>query len=288
MIAMQHDNVGPVGSYCRGLICRREMLKSAITAAGSCAAAALFMKPHVFATPFSASQESQATNVNTETVHYPSAGFDIQAYLAKPKTEGNHPAIILVHDNWGLNEYAKDTARRFAAAGFVAMAPDLLSRAGGTMKVAAPDAAMAAVNQLPSNSTIEDLKAAYDFLQKYPAVDAAKISSVGYGWGGWRSFMLATAIPSLYRSVMFCGATPITGLENIHAPVMAHYAQYDFRTTGNALPTKKEMTALGKQFTYHLYPGVGHAFFDDTASQYNAAAAQEAWKITIEFLKSSS
>jgi carboxymethylenebutenolidase len=235
----------------------------------------------------SSSPDAQAANVATESAHFQSGASEIQAYLAKPKDELKHPGVILVHDNRGLNEYIEDMARRFAGAGFVAMAPDLLSRARGTSKMTTPEAATAAINQLPSNATVGDLKAGYDFLEKYPGVDAASISSVGFGWGGWRSFMLATAAPTLHRSVMFCGSTPIAGLENIHAPVMAHYAQFDYRTTGNALPTQKEMTELGKKFTYYLYPSVGHAFFDDTAPQYNAAAAQLAWKRTLEFLKAS-
>lgn len=284
---MPHDSVERTGFYRRVPIGRRKILKSILTVTGGFATAHLLLESNGLAAPQPSSQNTQASNVETETVHFQSGSSDIRAYLAKPKAELEHAGVILVHDNRGLNDEMKELARRFAEAGFVAMAPDLLSRAGETSKMTTPDAATAAINQLPPNTTVEDLKAGYAFLEKYPGVDAASISSVGFGWGGWRSFMLATAVPTLHRSVVFCGSTPIAGLENIHAPVMAHYAQFDFRTTGNAIPTQKEMTAMGKKFTYHLYPNVGHAFYDETAPQYNAAAAQLAWKRTVEFLKAS-
>ena len=286
---MQYDFAKKIGMYRRVPVGRREILKSIVALSGGFAAAGLLLESSGVAGPLpsgmASSQDSQAASVDSETVHFQSASVDIQAYIAKPKDESKHPGVILVHDTRGLNEQMKVTTRRFAAAGFVAMAPDLLSRAGGTSKMATPEAAASAINQLPPSATVADLKAAFDFLEKDSGVEVASISSVGFGWGGWRSFMLATAEPELYRSVVFCGSTPITGLENIHAPVMAHYAQFDFRTTGNAIPTQKEMTQLGKKFIYHLYPSVGHSFFDETAPQYNAAAAELAWKRTLEFLK---
>ena len=96
---------------------------------------------------------------------------------------------------------------------------------------------------------------------------------MGYGWGGWRSFMLAASEPELYRAVVYSGATPTQGFDDLRAPVLANYAQYDFRTAGNALQTEKAMTGAGKKFTYYVYPGVQRAFYNQ-GPQYDAAAAQ--------------
>lgn len=99
--------------------------------------------------------------------------------------------------------------------------------------------------------------------------------------------MLATTESTLHRAVISCGSTQITGLENIRAPIMAHCAQYDFRTTGIAIPTQKQTAEFGEKFTYYVYPGLGNGFFDDTGPRYDAAAANLAWNRTLEFLKSS-
>jgi carboxymethylenebutenolidase len=266
---------------------RRELLKSVAGVAGGVVAAQLLFGSNVLAAPSMSSQVEQNENVDTENVTYPSGVYTIQAYLAKPKGEGKHPAIILIHDLRGLTDSFKTAARKFAAEGFVVLAPNLASRVADTTNLTSAEAATAAISQIQPSASIDDLKAGYAYLEKYPAADAAKISSVGFGWGGWRSFMLATAIPTLYRSVVFYGVTPINGLENIHAPVLAHYVQYDFRTAGNAIYTEKEMKQLGKKFTYHYYPDVnGNFLFSDAGPRYNAAAADLAWSRTLEFLKS--
>ena len=284
---MQQDMIEKVELYRRGLIDRRELVKSIIAATGGYAAAHLFLESSGLAATLISSQEAQASNVDAETVHYPSGDIDVQAYLARPKGSGKFPGIILIHENRGLNEHIRDVARRFATEGFVAMAPDLLSRVGGTGKMSSPEAAIVAIGQLPPRASVEDLQAGYAYLEKYPDVDATKISSVGFCWGGWRGFMLATTVPTLHRAVVFYGSTPTDGLRNIQAPVMANYAQLDFRITGGAMATEKEMKELGKKFTYYVYPNANHAFFNDTGTRYDAEAAKLAWTRTLEFLRSS-
>jgi carboxymethylenebutenolidase len=232
------------------------------------------------ATPHAA-QDAQAANVDAATIQFDSGGLNIDAYVARPKGGGKSPAVIVVHDNQGLNDSMREVTRQFAAAGFVAMAPDLASRPGAAK---APGQAMQAANQLSPTLTVQDLRAAFAYLQKDPDVDPAKISAVGFGWGGWRSFMLATSVPELYRAVVYSGSTPATGIENAHAPVLANYAQYDFRVTGNALWTEKTMHDAGKNFMYYVYPSVYHAFYS-AGPQYNADAAKLAWTRTLDFLK---
>ena len=121
-----------------------------------------------------------------------------------------------------------------------------------------------AIGGLPLFGVIDDLKASVEFLSWHASVDSPKISSVGFCWGGWRSFMLATVEPRLYRAVVFYGSSPQSGFENIQAPVLAHYAEWDTRITGNALWTEQMIKQAGKKYQYYVYPKTEYAFFNDT------------------------
>jgi carboxymethylenebutenolidase len=268
--------------YLNGLgLRRRSLLKIAFAVAGIVVSASYLLGPGGFAAAAKPAQDAQPANVDATTVQYDSGGFNIDAYVAKPNGGGKNPAVIVIHDNQGLNDPMREASRQFAAAGFVAMAPDLASRLGAPK---APGQATQAINQLSPNMTVQDLRAAFAYLQKDPEVDPSKISAVGFGWGGWRSFMLAASIPELYRAVVYSGATPTQGFENVHAPVLGNYAQFDFRVTGNAIWTEKTMHDAGKEFMYYVYPNVYHAFYS-AGPQYNADAARLAWTRTLDFLK---
>jgi carboxymethylenebutenolidase len=260
--------------------------KRRLFALARCAVATSFFAGSLFASsasPLAAAPAQDATvaNVSSETIHYDSGGFSIEAFVAKPAGGGKHPAVLLIHDSQGLNDSIRDIAKQFAAAGFLALAPDFTSRLGGTRT---PGQMAQAVGQLSPNLSVQDARAAFDYLQKDSDVDAAKISTVGFGWGGWRSFMLAVSLPELYRAVVYCGSPPSQSFDAAHAPVLAHYAQYDFRTTGNALLTEEAMTEAGKKFTYFVYPQVNRGFYTP-GTQYDAAAAKLAWTRTLDFLK---
>ena len=226
-------------------------------------------------------QEASSANVSTDTIHFDSGGFNIDAFVAKPAGAGKHPAVLLIHDNLGLNDSIRDIAKQFADAGFFALAPDFTSRLGGTRT---PGQMAEAVGRLSPNLTVQDARAAFAYLQKDPDADAARISTVGFGWGGWRSFMLAVSVPELYRVVVYCGSTPSQSFDAVHAPVLAHYATFDFRTTGNAMLTEKTMSEAGKKFTYFVYPQVNRGFYAP-GSQYSADAAKLAWTRTLDFLR---
>jgi carboxymethylenebutenolidase len=234
----------------------------------------------------SAPKPQAADNADVQTVRYESGGASIEAYLAKPKGAGRQSAVIVVHDNQGLTQDVQDVSRRFAEAGFVALAPNLLSRSVGAV---APERAPIAITQLPIYQPIDDLRAAFAYLQQEPDVDAAKISSVGFGWGGWRVYKMAAEMPTLYRAVVFYGVAPTDGsLADVKAPVLALYAQRDFQVTGNVVWTQKQ---LGEKFTYSIYPNTVHGFFatggtmPSGGSPYNADAAKQAWTKTLEFLR---
>jgi dienelactone hydrolase len=200
-------------------------------------------------------------SLDVQTIHYPSGDATIEAYLARPKSSGKHPAILLIHDDHGLTQGTQELARQFAQSGFVALAPNLLSHPG-TAKFAGPGDGYALrlpVNVLPADQTVDDVTAAFAYLKQDADVDAAKISAIGIGWGGWRTFKLAENGASLYRLVVFYGVTPDDGqVDTIKAPVLAHYAQGDFLITASSLKTKKW---LGQKFTYYIYPNTDHGFF---------------------------
>jgi carboxymethylenebutenolidase len=265
----------PAGRVYRGGSLRQGLLKCAL------ASAIVFVDLSGFAAAARARQEASTANLEVAAVQYDSGGAKLDAYVAKPKGGGKNAAVIVIHDDQGLNDPMRELARQFAAAGFVAMAPDLASRLGAEKS---GGQALQALHQLSPHQTVEDLRAAFTYLQKDPDVDSAKISAVGFGWGGWRGFMLATSVADLYRAVVYCGATPTEGLENVHAPVLGNYAQYDFRVTGNALSTEKAMHEAGKQFTYYVYPGAFRGFYS-AGQQYNADASKLAWTRTLDFLR---
>jgi carboxymethylenebutenolidase len=268
---------------------RRRLLRSVILLIFSLVAGSLvpgWNRLTATAEPRQMQSQPEGT-VDAQMVQYMSSDATISALLAEPKGVGRHPAVIIVHDAGGVNNSVNDVARRFAEAGFVALAPNLLSR---TPDVKTPEQAFSAIGQLPMFQPISDLKAGLAFLQKNASVDPGKISVVGFGWGGWRAFKLAEDAPTLYRAVIFYGSTPTDddNLGKIHVPVLAHYAQLDFRVTGNALWSEKE---LGSKFKFYVYPGAERGFLVSSGSgtvsvlPANADAAKLAWTRTLEFLK---
>ena len=269
-----------------GDITRRDLLVSIAAAAGSCAA-------------LISTVQAQSANVDAETIKYRSGQFDISGYLAKPKGAGPYPGVIVVHENRGLNEHIRDVARRFASEGFVALAPDLLSRLGGTGQARQPSAAAGdttgesnrigdaqAIGRLALPAVLDDLRAGLDYLGKQPNVDSARLSAVGFGWGGWRTFMLAANAPTVRKAVVFYSTSPDNNFDKIQASVLAHYAEWDNQVTGNALWTKEMMERAGKTFRYYVYPRTDSAFFNDTGPDYAPDAARLAWQRTVDFLKS--
>ena len=189
-----------------------------------------------------------------ETTHYPSGGAQIETYVARPKPPGKHPAVMIVHDDLGLNDAMRNIAQLFARAGFVAFTPNLASRGARGLPPASGTMGAATLNRLglPPSQTVNDLLAGFKVLQQDTDVDASKISAIGLGWGGYRVWKMAEQLPTLYRGVVFYGVTPTEDeISTIHAPILGHYAQYDFILTASVLKTRKQ---LGQKFTFHIYP----------------------------------
>ena len=267
---------------------RRVFLERLIAVLGSYPLAHHWLETSGWAMSLLSQAESESIGVESTAVKYPGEGATLEGYLSRPKGSGSFPATIVIHENRGLNEHIRDVTRRLAAEGFVALAVDQLSRKGGTASFATPDAAREAITALRDDQIGGDLDAADEYLESHLAVRKDQIGVMGFCWGGARSFLYATANASLKAAVVFYGTTPPEEkLANISCPVLANYAQNDSRITDRVLDTAAAMQRLGKDFNYKIYPGVGHAFFNDTGSAYNEEAARDAWSRTIQFLKKS-
>lgn len=241
--------------------------------------------------------------MDAQPVQFPSGDATIEAYIARPQGASRSPAVIVLHDDLGLNNRFRELTLQFAQAGFVALAPHLPSRSKTpAVEPRQGSPGRLAVAGLDWSQTLEDLRAAFTFLQQDSGVDVARISAVGVGWGEFRVWKLAEETPTLHRAVVFYGVTPTDDdrLRTIRTPVMGHYAQRDYLITARVLKTKK---LLGERFTYHVYPTVP-GFFGGGSGQLQqatggsvislpagphqasaAAAAKQAWTRTLEFLQ---
>lgn len=274
-----------IAGYRSEALSRRAFLGKLIAATGGMAAAHLLLERTGLAATLVSDTESKRAGVASKTITYPGGEKPVTAYLSEPKGNAPFPAVIVIHENRGLNEHTRGVARRFAAQGFVAVAPDLLSRQGGTDKMESPDAARAAIMGMDPADAIADLEAGLKYLAGRPNVDADQLGSVGFCWGGARSFTLATRSKLLHACVVFYGSTPpMETLPQVHCPVLGLYGGTDERITSHVPETAEAMQKAGKDFTYHIYPGAGHAFFSDTGQNYNAEAAKDAWTRTLAFL----
>jgi carboxymethylenebutenolidase len=276
-----------VEEYRGGTLSRRAFMTRLITITGSMAAAHLLLESSGVADTLISPIESSQIKVSSETISYPSTGeVNVSGYLSTPQDKGRHPAVVVIHENRGLNDHTRDVARRFAAAGFVALAPDALSRKGGTGSMTSPDKAREAITSLPAEDAIADLKAGLVYLNGHPRVKNGQLGSVGFCWGGARSFMLAIESELLKAAVVFYGsAPPLEKLAQVRCPVLGIYGETDERITSRVPEVTAAMHAAGKNFEYKIYPGAAHAFFNDTGERYNAEAARDAWQLTLAFLR---
>ena len=276
-----------VEAYRGGELDRRAFLARLIATTGSMAAAHMLLESSGLASTLVSDVESRKADVSSETVTYPGPGdTKLSGYLSAPKGTGRHPAVMVIHENRGLNDHTREVARRFAAEGFTALAPDILSRKGGTGSMASPDAAREAIGTIPAEQAIEDLKAGLAWLDAHPRVQRGKLATVGFCWGGARSFLLAADSDRLAAAVVFYGsAPPPEKLAAVRVPVLGLYGETDERITSQVPAVADTMKKAGKSFDYKIYPGAAHAFFNDTGERYNAEAAKDAWTRTLAFLR---
>jgi len=214
-----------------------------------------------------------------------SSGTEISGYLARPEGRQRRPAVLVCHENRGLTPHIQDVARRFAKAGYAALALDLLSREGGTESLD-PDAVPGALTKAGAQRHVDDFKAAFDYLNGQDFVEEGRIAMIGFCFGGGITWQSATEIPGLRATSAFYGPAPDLGkVPAIKAAVMGVYAEKDARITG---PMPQLQEALDKTMVKHqlrVYPGVDHAFHNDTSERYVEAQATAAWNDTLAWFK---
>jgi carboxymethylenebutenolidase len=222
--------------------------------------------------------------LETSRITYPGASGPIKAYLARPKDSGKLGAVIVIHENRGLNAHIEDVARRVALAGFLAMAPDMLSPLGGTP--ANEDMARELFGKLDSAQTVQNAVAAVTFLEKHPQGNG-KVGAVGFCWGGGMVGDLAVAAPGLDAGVVYYGRQPrAADVPRIQAPLLLQYGGLDTRIHAGIPAFEEALKANNKKYTLHVYEGANHAFNNDTSeARYNKQVADQAWARTIAFFK---
>ena len=195
-------------------------------------------------------------------VTYPGRSGPMKAYLARPDAEGKRPAVVAIHENRGLNPHIEDVARRFALAGFLALAPDALSPLGGTP--ADSDEARRRIYTLDRSATIGDFLAAVSYLKTHPGSNG-KVGSVGFCWGGAMSNQLAVHSRDLGAAVVFYGRSPTSGTcPRSRRRCCSTMAGSTRASMPACRPTRTALKAAGANYTVHMYEGANHAFHNDT------------------------
>lgn len=271
--------------YTHGGASRREFLDRLAKAAGG-TAAALALLPFL-ENNYALAQTIAETDprLTTSSVEYDVAGGKMSGYLAQPKDGRKCPAVIVIHENRGLNPHIRDVARRFAVEGFQALAPDALSPLGGTP--ADETQASGMFSKLDAAETAARLAAAVPFLAKH-AGSTGKVGVVGFCWGGGMvNRIAAVAGAGLAAGVSYYGPQiPATDVPKIQAPLLLHYASLDARINAGIADYETALKANNKTYELFMYEGANHAFNNDTnAARYHTDAAALAWSRTIAFFK---
>lgn len=219
----------------------------------------------------------------TETVSYKSGDETLTGFLALPESAGPHSAIVVIHEWWGLNDWVKEQAQKFAQQGYVALAVDLYRG-----KVAAnPDEAHELMRGMPQDRAVRDLIAAFDYLASRVDVNKARIGSVGWCMGGGLSLQLAIHEPKLAACVVNYGAMPTDAadIQKIQAPVLGNFGAEDRGIPPDAVRAfEKAMKAAGKTIDVKIYDGAGHAFENPNNKQgFRQDAATDAWARMLGF-----
>ena len=226
-----------------------------------------------------------AASLKTETVKFTSGGTEIGGYLARPENAKPGPAVLICHENRGLTPHIQDVARRFAKEGYAALALDLLSREGGTTSMD-PDAVPGALTKAGAQRHVGDFQAAFEYLNDQDFVEKGRIAMVGFCFGGGITWQAATEIPGLKATSAFYGPAPDPAkVPNIKAAVFGVYAEKDARITGSMPQLKDALDATHVKHQIKVYPGVDHAFHNDTSDRYNEAQATAAWNDTLAWFK---
>ncbi|MEP7215382.1 MAG: dienelactone hydrolase family protein [Anaerolineaceae bacterium] len=250
-------------------------------------------QPTVGTTPGASVAASSATAVATSgsgtnaaagAVRFFGPGSELLGYLAKPARAGTYPGVLIIHENRGLNEHTRDIARRYAGEGFIALAVDLVSRAGGSKSDTAANTG--ALGSAKIEDLVADMNAYARYLQNMEGVKATGIGVTGFCFGGGYAFESAFGSPEVKAVVPYYGICRlIEQLATTKAAILAIYGALDTRVTSQAERVKAELAKSGRPFDVQVYAGANHAFFNDTGASYNATAAADAWTKTLAWFR---
>ena len=223
--------------------------------------------------------------IQVREVSYKGPASEIKAYLARPASGASFPALVIIHENRGLNEHTRDVARRYAKEGFVGLAVDLVSRNGGTTSDTA--AATGALTRTEAKDLVADLLASVDYLKQQPFVKAGALGVTGFCFGGGYAFELAVASKDIRAAAPYYGTAQnvLDRLGETNAAMLVVYGGNDTRITGQSPQVEEKLKAANKTYEIKIYPGANHAFFNDTGGSYNEGAARDAWQVTLAWFK---
>jgi carboxymethylenebutenolidase len=272
--------------YVHGDISRRGFLDSAVTLAGSAAAAAGLLA--ALNPQFAIAQQVAPGDARLQTRYQafdsPQGNGTVRGYLAKPAgVSGKLPTVLVIHENRGLNPHIEDVTRRLALDGFLAFAPDALFSVGGYP--GDEDKARELFSKLDATKTLNDFLAAARALLAFPE-SSARVGAVGFCYGGGVVNILATQVPELAAGVAFYGGQPpLQDVPRIKAPLLLHYAGVDERINAGWPKFEAALKAAETRYEAFIYAGVQHGFNNDTTPRFDAQAAKLAWLRTTTFLK---
>jgi len=260
---------------------RREFLKQCMALAGTGIAGCVVMSGPQALAQIVAPDDAR---LETQRIKYAAPGGEMQAYLARPKGKEKLPAVIVIHEIFGLNAHIEDVARRMALEGFVVIAPDALSAVGGT--AANSSDIMGKMRQLDNAATIKNFTAAVRYLQTHPQTTGS-VGCTGFCWGGAMTNQVAVNAPELKAAVPYYGNVPAAeDVPRIKASMLCHYAGEDKRINEGIPGFEAALKKAGIEYQIHIYEGAQHGFNNDTgAGRYHKEAAELAWKRTVAFFK---
>jgi carboxymethylenebutenolidase len=224
-------------------------------------------------------------------VKNPAGGPAIRTWVMYPERKDKAGVVIVIHEIFGLSDWARAVADQLAKEGFIAVVPDLVSGMGpngkGSDASASRDDVVALVRALTPTEATARLNAVRDYAVHLPAANG-KAATVGFCWGGGRSFAYAASQPTLAGAVVFYGVPPeAADMERIKSPVLGFYGGDDARVTATVTAALSEMKKLGKTYEPHVFEGAGHGFLraQDDRNGANLKATQQAWPRTVAFLR---
>lgn len=278
--------------YVDGAFNRRELVRRARKIAGGVAGVSLALD--AMGVPLKAQQmcssdlriPADAPDLMGEDIEYPGEAGMLKGYLVRPRRTETTPmaAVVVIHENRGLNEHIRDVTRRVARAGFVALGVDLLSRQGGSAQFTEPTQQTQAYGRTLPAERLADLKSSVAHLRTLTDVRRNRIGTVGFCAGGANVWALAASGEDTTANVVYYGAPPPADqVANIKGAMLCHYAERDRNLSINGGPMVASLIQNNKTFGFFVWEGVGHAFNNDTGAAFDAQTACEAWAKTIDF-----